>query len=262
MAKFDKVIPPGQEGKVNLVIEGKKVAGSFSKSATIHCNDPKKPVVTVSLVGNEIPYVDVQPTRVFLQGRYGEKIEKTVALRSNEENLDLKVTSLSSNIDDKITYKADQLEDGSYELHIWKNPKLPTLNTYGSLIVNTNSEHSPETVVQVQVVTKGSITVQPSTVNFGGVQFAQRDEEANAVHKNVTLIRSQGEFAIRDIEFSSDRYEANLAEVVPGKRYNVEVTFHPPVKKLPRQREVGEMIIHTDDPNEPTLRVKLVARAM
>lgn len=262
MAKFDKVIPPGQEGKVNLVIEGKKVHGSFSKSTAIHSNDPKRPVVNVMMVGNEIPYVAVEPNRVYLQGRYGEQIEKSVMLRSNEEGLDFEITSVESNIDDKITYKVVPQGDDAYEIKIWKNPKLPTLNTYGSLFVHSNSEKSPETVVQVQVVTKGSITVQPSTVNFGGVMFANDGEEANPVHKNVTLIRSQGEFAIRDIEFSSDMYEAQYAEVVPGKRYNVEVTFHPPAKTQPRQREIGEMIIHTDDPTEPTLRVKLVARAM
>lgn len=262
MAKFDKVIPPGQEGKVNLVIEGSKVHGSFAKNTTIHSNDPDSPTMSVSMVGNEIPFVAVEPERLYLQGRYGEKIERAVTVRSNEENPDFEVTSVASNIDDKITYKLEKMEDGSYTVKLFKNPKLPTLNTYGTLMIHTNSENAPERVVQVQVVTKGSITAQPSTINFGGVMFANKGEEATPVKKQVTLIRSEGEFNITDIEFSSDMYEANYAEVVPGKRFNVEVTFHPPVKDQARQREVGEMIIHTNDPAEPTLRVKLVARAM
>jgi hypothetical protein len=262
VAKFDKVIPPGQEGKVNLVIDGKKVTGSFSKSATIRSNDPETPVVSVSMVGQEIPYVQVEPNRVYLQGRYGEKIERAINISSNEEDLDFEVTGVTSNIDDKITYKAEKLDDGTYNVKLWKNPKLPTLNTYGTLFVHTNSEHSPESVVQVQVVTKGSITVQPSTINFGGVQFSSGEEDARPVKKQVTLIRSDGEFKIQDIQFSSDNYEAKYSEVVPGKRYSVAVTFHPPVKTQARQREVGEMIIHTNDPTEPTLTVKLVARAM
>lgn len=263
MAKFDKVIPPGQEGKISMVIEGKKVHGSFSKSATIHSNDPKNPVMTITMSANEVPYVSVEPTeRLYLQGRYGEKIGKVLTLRSNEEDLDFRITSLESNIDDKITYKSETMEDGSYQVHVWKNPKLPTLNTYGSLTVHTNSENSPEKVIQVQVITKGSITVQPTTINYGAVRFSKKDEEAGVVKKSVTVIKSQGEFSIRDIEFNSDRYEADVDEVVPGKRYKVDVTFHPPVKHQARQREVGEMLIHTTDPREPTLRVKLVARAM
>lgn len=263
MAKFDKVIPPGQEGKINLVIEGKKVHGSFSKSATIHSNDSDHPVMQVSLVGNEIPFVEVQPSeRVYLQGRYGEKIEKDVTVRSNEDGLDFKVTGLESNIDDKITYKVEPAADGAYTIKIWKNPKLPTLNTYGSLTLHTNSEKAPEKVLQVQVVTKGSITVQPTTLNYGAIPFAKKDEKAKPARRSVTLIKSEGTFGITDIQFSSNLYDAKVNEVVPGKRYAIEVEFKPPVKIQVRQREVGEMIVHTDDPTEPTLRVKLVARAM
>jgi hypothetical protein len=264
VAKFDKVIPPGQEGKVNLVIEGNKVHGNFTKSAAIHSNDPEHPVMTVTLAGSEIPYIDIVPRdRVYLQGRYGEKIEKTVTLRSNEEDINFEVTGLESNIDDKITYKVEPgASPGEYKLQIWKNPKLPTLNTYGSLTIKTNSEKAPEKVIQVQVVTKGSITVQPTTLNYGAVRFAKQGEEAAEVKKSVTVIKSVGEFAIQEVEFDSDRYQANVEELVPGKRYKVEVSFQPPAKFQANQREVGEMIIRTNDPKEPTLRVKLVARAM
>lgn len=263
MAKFDKVIPPGQEGKINLVIAGKKVHGTFSKSAVIHSNDEAHPVMTVTLVGNEIPFVEVEPSdRVYLQGRYGEKIEKDVTVTSNEDGLDFKVTGLESNIDDKITYKVEPSADGAYAVKIWKNPKLPTLNTYGSLTIHTNSEKAPEKVLQVQVVTKGAITVQPTTLNYGAIPFAKEDEAAKSVRRSVTLIKSNGTFAITDVQFSSDLYDAKVNEVVPGKRYTIEVEFKPPVKHEVRQREVGEMIVHTDDPTEPTLRVKLVSRAM
>jgi len=264
VADFDKVIPPGQEGVIKLVIEGAKVHGAFSKSATVHSNDPQNPTLTIAVAGNEVPYIIVSPAdRVYMQGHYGEPVEKTVVVSSNEENLDFKVTGMRSNIDDKITYKLEPgPEKNQYTVKIFKNPKLPNVNTYGSLTLETNSKHAPEKIVQVQVVTKGSITVQPSTINYGAVQYAMDGEDAPPVERSVTLIRSEGEFDIRDVQFSSDNYEAKVETVTPGKRYKVDVIFHPPVKKEPRQREVGEMTIHTSDPQEPTLTVKLVSRAM
>jgi len=42
----------------------------------------------------------------------------------------------------------------------------------------------------------------------------------------------------------------------------VEITFQPPLKRSPSQRETGELIINTNDPREPMVRVHLVARAM
>lgn len=264
MAKFDKVIPPGQEGRIELVVEGKKVHGDFDKSATVHTNDPEHPVMTLSIAGSIIAYVDVQPShRVYLQGRYGETVEKTVTIKSNEEDLDFKITNVESNIDDKITYKLEPPEpDGTYKLKIWKNPKLSGVNTYGSVFLHTNSKNSPEKTLQVQVISKGTITVQPSTVNFGAVRFGMDGKKAEAVSKDVTIIKSMGQFHIQDITFSNEKFSAEVEPVVPGVRYKITVSFQPPEKTQPNQNHRGDMIIHTDDPREPTVHVKLVARSV
>ncbi len=264
MAKFDKVIPPGQEGKVEMVIEGEKVSGNFHKSATLHSNDPEHPVMTLSISGDIVPYVDVQPaTRVYLQGRFGEQVEKSVTIKSNEEDLDFQITKVESNIDDKITYKlGPRSEDGSYELKVWKNPKLPSVNTFGSIFVHTNSKFAPDKTLQVQVITKGAFTVQPSVVNFGTVRFPGEGKKPEPVYKNITILKSTGDFTIQDITFSSREYSASIEPVIPGKRYRIKVGFEPPEKTQSMQNHFEEMIIHTDDPREPSVTVKLIARSM
>ena len=264
MADFDKVISPGQEGKIELVIEGKKVHGAFSKSATVTSNDPENPTMTIAIAGHELSYVDVKPAdRVYLTGTYGEHIEKSVTIKSNEEGLDFKIVNVSSNIDDKITYKVvPGVTPGEFEIKMWKNPKLPTLNTYGSLYIKTNSEKAPEKTLQVQVVTKGAIAVQPQTVNYGRIKFATDAAPGSSVTKSVTVLKQKGEFVIEDVTVSNDMFKATFEEIVPGKRFKVDVTFEPPLKKQARHSEFGELIIHTNDPNEPTLQVRLVARAL
>ena len=159
MAQYDKVIPPGQEGSITLEIDGKKVAGPFNKRATVQTNDPKHPQLTIALAGTIVAYVDVQPsTRVYLSGMYGEHISKELTVTSNDRKNDFKILGLSSNIDDKITYKViPDAEPGKYTIKLWKNPKLPTLHTWGSLFIETNSEHSPQKIVQINVATRGAI---------------------------------------------------------------------------------------------------------
>jgi len=49
--------------------------------------------------------------------------------------------------------------------------------------------------------------------------------------------------------------------VTQGQQYRIRVTFTPPARKAAQQTEAGELVIRTDDPQEPTLRVQLVARA-
>jgi hypothetical protein len=217
----------------------------------------------LTLAGTEIPYVEVTPTeRVFLQGRYGDSVKKTIHVSSNEEDLDFKITGVTSNMDDKITYRVDPAdEDGEYDIHVIKNPRLPTLSTFGSLFIHSNSEKAPETTVQVQVITKGDITVQPATVNFGRLRFPQ-EKTGSPVTKTVTVLKPTGNLRIEALEVNNENFKADLEELVPGKRYKLNVTFTPPVMSEPRQRELGELTVFTNDPTEPRVTVRLVARAL
>jgi hypothetical protein len=264
VAKFDKVIPPGQEGKIELVVEGAKVHGEFNKAATVKTNDPAHPMLTIAIAGKEIPFVNVMPEgTVYLHGRYGEAVEKAVAISSNEKNFDFKVTGVTSNIDDKITYELENgARAGEYNLKIFKNPKLATMSTYGSITIHTNSTVSPQTTLQVHVMTKGSITVSPTTVNFGPIKFATANSAATPSTKAVTLAKTTGQFQIKDVTVSNPNFTAVVEPVTAGQQYRVQVTFTPPIKKMVQHAETGELIIHTDDPMEPALRVQLRARAM
>ena len=246
-----------------LEIDGEKVSGYFSKTATVHTNDQRSPQLTVTIAGTIIPYVDVQPgTRIYLRGMYGETVSQDLTVTSNEQKSDFKVWAVTSNIDDNITYKiVPENEPGKYTIKLWKNPKLPTLNTWGSLTIKTNSEVSPEKIVQVNVTTRGAIVVQPSTVNFGSVKNVPDSPVGGPgdVERQVTVYKLKGDFTIDDIKFSSGFYQADIKEIEEHKRFLVTVKFHPGATK---KSYIDEMIIMTSDPQEPALRIRLVARGL
>ena len=262
MAEFDELIPPGQEGGITLEIDGEKVTGSFLKKATVTTNDPNHPQLTISISGKILPYIDVQPSnRLYLRGMFGEQVEKEVTISSYEKKKDFKIIDVTSNIDDKITYKVvPEGEPGRYRLKVYKNPKLPTMNTWGSIYLHTNSEKAAESVVQVNVQTRGSIVVQPSTLNFGVVKEA---EDGGAIlasnEKSLTVFKVKGEFHIEDVTFSNGFYTADVQPLEDGKKYRITVNFAPGTV---RDAYADEMIITTDDPMEPSLRVRLLARGM
>ena len=261
MASFDKVIPPGQEGKIQFEIEGNKVHGSFNKNATVQTNDPKHPTMTIALAGKIIPYIEIQPSnQVYLTGVYGERISKELIVSSNEKKKNFTIVGLSSDIDDKITYSfAPDSEPGRYKVTLWKNPKLPTLNTWGTLTIESNSEHTPKKMIQVSVATRGLIVCQPSQVNFGARKFDNTGALVKTAVQSVEVFKIDGVFQIKDVEFSSLDYKAEIELLEPGKRYKILVTFVPTTKKNAYQ---DEMIINTDDPQEPTVRVNILARGL
>jgi hypothetical protein len=263
-AKFDRVIAPGKEGKIELVVDGNKVHGQFSKAAEVKTNDPDHPEISLSISGKEIPYVTVVPDgTVYLHGRPGEVIEKELTVASNEKDLDFKVTGVSSNIDDKIKYSfANGAKKGEYVIKVTKDPKLPIQSVYGSLIIHTNSTKVPDTTLQVHVMTKSSILLSPNVLNYGEVKFADPKGPGTPATKTVTVSRSAGKLKITGVTTSNPNFKASFETLTPDQQYTVKVVFTPPLRKQSKQTETGEMIINTDDPQEPTLRVQLVARSI
>jgi hypothetical protein len=263
-AKFDRVISPGKEGKIELVVDGNKVHGEFSKAAEVKSNDPDHPSISLSISGKEIPFVNVVPDgTVYLHGRPGEDIEKELTISSNEKDIDFKVTGVTSNIDDKIKYSfAPGNKKGDYTIKVTKNPQLPIMSTYGSLIIHTTSKKSPDTTLQVHVMTKSSILMSPSVLNYGEVKFTDAKGPGAPSTKSLTVTRSAGKLKIKDVSTSNPNFTAKFETLQADQQYKIMVTFTPPVRKQSKQTETGEMIINTDDPQEPQLRVQLVARAM
>ena len=255
MAQFDEVISPGQEGTVTLEVAGNKVHGTWRKSATVYTNDATHPRITITLSGSVIAHVSLEPDKVYLRGMYGEPVSADVKVSSIEMKKDLKIVSVSSNVDDKMTYEVvPDAEPGQYTIKLYKNPKLPTMNTWGTLFVETNSKKTPDKSLQVNIVTRGAIIVQPSSVNFGAVSA----KSAQGVEKDITVTKLKGEFQIRNVTFSNGAYKADVEPVEEGKKYTIKVTFHP--ETMENKSYIDEMIINTDDPQEPAIRVRLIAR--
>jgi hypothetical protein len=264
VAKFDKVIAPGGEGKIELVLDGERVSGEFSKTAIVKTNDPEHPELTLTIAGHEIPFLNVVPEgTIYLHGRYDESVEKSVTLSSNEKGFDLQVTGVSSNIDDKIEYSVKPGPNkGEFVLDVKKKTDVQPSSAYGNITVKTNSEKSPEAILQVHVMTKGSINVTPQTLNYGVVQFGAKGGTGEPITRTVTILKTDGTFELKDAVVDNKNFTVKIEPVEPGKQYKVDVTFTPPSKSSATHREVGELVIGTTDPREPSVKVHLVARAM
>lgn len=264
VTKFDRLIAPGKMGTIEFTLDGDKVHDVFNKKATVKSNDPVHRTMTIAVTGHEVPYLDVSPKgTVYLHGRYGEKVERTLSVATNEKGLDLKVVGITSDIDDKITYTLRPgAKTGTYDVTVYKNPLLPTLITYGMIYLHTNSEDSPKTGIQVNVITKGDITVSPPSVNFGPVKFADGAGTGQAITRGVVVTGEGGEFDIKDVTLNNANFKAYVEPLENGKQYRVQVVFTPPLKTTAQQAETAEMTIHTSDAQEPAIRVHVAARAL
>jgi hypothetical protein len=149
VARFDRTIPPGGEGKITLEVRTKGYRGKVQKRARVFSNDPNHPEVTIGLKGMVWLPVRVSPRSVHLRGMEDEKIEKVVHLLRGEKEEPLIVKLDSVSIPDKVEVKLDETEKGrTYQLKV-KN-KVKGKATYrGILKLSTNYPERPEIVIQV-----------------------------------------------------------------------------------------------------------------
>lgn len=81
---YDKVIPPGGQGKMTLAIKASSTTGTFAKHTTVSLNDPDRPQVVFTLKGVNLPLIEVKPGAVLrFRGRPGEVAPQQVRLTSN-----------------------------------------------------------------------------------------------------------------------------------------------------------------------------------
>jgi hypothetical protein len=125
---YDKVIPPGEEGKIKTKVTTKGYGGNrYSKSIHVDTNDPNHAVLELKISGDIKTYAAVIPKSVYLNGKPGEKLAQVVKIipETPEPFKILKVNSLSGA---DIKFSLQEIENSGkkfYELTIENTKQTP-----------------------------------------------------------------------------------------------------------------------------------------
>jgi len=225
VASFDKVIPSGQEGKVNLSVKTAAMRGKFTKAATIHSNDPQHPSYRITLKGTIKNYITVQPSpRAYLNGFEGDTLSQKLTISTNETE-PLTITNITSTLDDKITYEIKPLQEGkSYELNVTTREDVQG-RSIGSITVTTSSKQKPKLDIPVRINFKNELTISPTTLFFGTIIVTPQTLES-LLTKQIRVRKDRGEpLVIEKIVPSSDFIHTAIETTEEGKKYLITVTL-------------------------------------
>ncbi|HEU4522782.1 MAG TPA: DUF1573 domain-containing protein [Thermoanaerobaculia bacterium] len=222
VAEFDKVIKPGQTGKVVSVVDTTSFTGPISKSVALETNDPAAPNAQVTISAIVKPYVDVHPAGfVRFNMLQGDVETQSVTLYSDEAEpfQIVKVETPQEWI--KVDYKKlDQPlpamgREGQNQYRFVFTVGGPDARV-GPLAervkITTNSKHQPEFNISVTGVIRPTYRVEPSGVNFGEVAPADSAATRAIVLKSLNM-REPETFVVTKAETS-----------IPGVTTNVEPT--------------------------------------
>lgn len=271
VADFDKIIKPGQTGKVTAHVDTANFAGPISKSVTLETNDPNAPTAQVTISAVVKPYVDAYPAGfVRFNMLQGDVETQTVTLYSEEEE-PLEIVNIESpqswiKVTPRKAEGADAVPNigrkgqAQYKLDVAVGGTDAKVGPLAEKIrIVTNSKHQPEYTISVAGVVRPTFRVEPTAVNFGEVTFNDTAATRTILLRSNNL-KTPEVFVVNKVESG---VEGVTAAVKPtDKKGEYELTLQVAKDAKPGAVE-GQVTIHTTDKVRPvvTIPVKALVKA-
>jgi hypothetical protein len=181
VADFDKIIKPGETGKVTAHVDTTNFAGPISKAVTLETNDPSVPTAQITITAVVKPFVEAFPNGFVRYNMIQGESEKQSVTLFSDETEPFEITKVTSPADwIRVDYaKLDSASavpnvgrpgQNQYRIDITVGGDDAKLGPIAEKIaIETNSKHQPEYFVSVSGVVRPSVRVEPTGVNFGDV---------------------------------------------------------------------------------------------
>jgi hypothetical protein len=269
VADFDKIVKPGETGKVTAHVDTTAFAGPIAKTVTLETNDPSTPTAQLTLHAIVKPYVEAYPAGfVRFNMLQGDTDSQAVTLYS-EEDEPFQIVKVESPVDwIKVDYKkiddASQIAQGvgkqgqvQYKFNISVGGPDAKIGPIAEKVkITTNSKHQAEYNVSVSGVIRPTYRVEPSNgVNFGEVAPADNSAIRSVMlHSNNT--KTPEVFTVMKAESSTPFV---TTAIKPGaNKGDYEVTLQ--IAKDAKPGDVdGTVKIFTSDKVNPIVTVPVKA---
>jgi len=263
VADFDKVIKPGDTGKVTLHVDTTAFSGPIAKSVAIESNDPNNSTTQVTIKAVVKAYVDASPAGfVRFNMLLGDTQTQSVVLYSAEEE-EFQITKIEASADwvtvafrkmekrEELIPNVGRPGQNQYRVDITAGPAAKIGALAERVRILTTSKHQPEYQVSISGVIRPAYRVDPAGVNFGEVTPAET-AATRAVLLRSNDLKTPDRFVVTKAESSSPLVVANVRLGVNKGEY--EVTLQIARDAKPGQFE-GQIRIFTNDTVTPVVTV-------
>ncbi len=259
VADFDKVIKPGQTGKVHAVIDSATFSGPISKGVSVFTNDPEHPQIELTIHAKVEPYISIKPGYARYITVQGEPLEGNIAQTLwAPDGTSWDITSIDSPFPFlAVTFHEakpeERLPDAKgkqwkVEMKLSNQAKVGPLSDY----VTVHTNHPKQKIVQIPVsgFVRPVVAATPPNADFGKIELKEPLKKALNIRN----------FATEPIKVTSvdptlpKGIDAKLETLEEGREYQVRIILNPELAKGPF---LGKLVIHTDSPKVPTLEVEV-----
>jgi hypothetical protein len=217
-----KEIPPGGVGEVKATYKSKGAQGKIRKAITVETNDPDNPRVRLSIFGEVMAEVMVEPRyinfRNVSKGRPPKPISLKIKLR---EEKGLKIEEVDTD-NPSIVLQEERRGENEAVYAVSLAEDVPTGRLAGKILVRTNSRKSPKLQVPFYAFVQGRVKVSPQLVSFGVIRPGEPSS------RDITL-RGTGDsaFSVKSVKATTEDISTQILSEQEGKLYRLRVTYDP-----------------------------------
>jgi hypothetical protein len=268
VADFDKVIKPGETGKVNAHVDTTAFVGPIAKTVTIETSDPSTPSAQLTINAVVKPYVDAFPAGFVRYNMLLGDAETQFITLYSEEDEPFAITKVETPGDwVKVTYaKIDDPAQmvpnvgrpgqAQYKLAITVGGPDAQIGPLADKIrVSTNSRHQPEYLISVTGVVRPGFRVEPSGINFGEVMSTDPAATRSIIVRSNNL-KAPETFSVTKAESSISGITAAVKPTANRGEYEVTLQVGKAAKAGDLQ---GDVKIYTNDKINPVVTVPVRA---
>ena len=263
VASFDKVIKPGEEGKVVSHVDTKSFSGPIAKSILVVSNDPDRPQVNLFIKAVVKPFVDVLPNAyVRFSVIKGDSDSQNVILLSEEKSFKPSVAEAAQPyVKAEISPAGDKDKIAGhlgeqYKLKLTVTGDAPEGLLNAPIRINTGVTQQPTVEIPVAGIVRARVQVTPVLVNFGNFTAGKDPITRNII---VTNNKPAVPIKITKVESSVAGFMTDIVPTQEGVSYTVVVKPTDKVKKGPVD---GVLKLFTTDKEKAVIELPLKGEAL
>ena len=249
-------IPPGKSTKVSLKWKAKEVVGAYRQTARVTTNDPNRPQVELTIVGEMAVAVRSDPPELVFSGvSISQSAAGQVRLlcslpRPPLEILDFKLSDQDTARCFQVKYgplsqEQIQQEKGAKSgvlLHVDLKPGLPQGPFQQTILLRTNLESSPAVMIPIKGVIASDITVAGPDwdSDLGMLSLGTVSSREGAQRRLILIVRGPH---CREVKFKPVRIVPEFLQVQLGEPTPIgtgDAVQTPLVIQVPKGSTSGE----------------------
>ena len=255
---FDKVIAPGQTGKVHAEVDTTTFNGPITKSVTVFTNDPEHAQLELTLRASIEPYIQAKPGYARYITVQGEEktgtISQTIWAPDGTSFDVLKVDSpypflTTTYREAKPEERVPDVEGKQWRLEMTLSNDAPVGALADYVRITTNHPKQKLVTIPISGFVRPVIAVTPDVADFGEIELKEPLIRELKVRNFATE-----PIKITSAEGSLPGMKAAIEPLKDGHEYMVRLTLSPQMGKGPFN---GKLTLRTDSPKKPVIEVEM-----